>query len=124
MKIKVDRALLIKAGFILVILVAIPFLPELLVFIDVAGIDLAIAFFTLYFATGYESFKRRLLSIKVEIAESYKIITQLYMFKPKVYCVHAVASSAFLVITGSIIFSTLLWFPVVLLSSGAFGGYV
>jgi hypothetical protein len=124
MKIKFDRKLAIRIAFILLILAVLPAMPEMVIFLDAAMIDVFIALAALSFAANWSFIKASSSRLEESLADTLQELTKLYMFKPRVYCFHAISSSIFVFITGSLILSTLLWLPVMAMSSGAFGGFV
>ena len=124
MKIKFDRKMAIRIAFILLLLAVLPVMPEMVIFLDASMIDVIIALATLSLATNWNLIKFGSSRLRGSLADSFKELSKLYMFKPRVYCFHAISSSIFVFITGSLILSTLLWLPVMAMSSAAFAGYL
>ena len=124
MKIRFDRKLAIRIAFILLILAVLPAMPEMAIFLDASMIDVLIALVALSFATNWSFIKLGSSRLKESLADTLRELAKLYMFKPRVYCFHAISTSIFVFITGSLILSTLLWLPVMAMSSGAFGSFV
>jgi hypothetical protein len=124
MKIRFDRKLAIKIAFILVILAVLPVMPEMVIFLDASMIDVFIALAALSFATNWSVIKLGSARLKESLADTLRELKGLYMFKPRVYCFHAISSLIFVFITGSWMLSALLWLPVMAMSSGAFGSFV
>ncbi len=121
MKLHINRQLFIKIGIGIFLAIAIPFLPELVLFVDVVGLEMAIAFFTVYLSTGLSSIKANLQNFKVELMASANIILGSSIFKPTIYGTHALASSCIALLTGSIMLSALIWLPAVTMSTGVLG---
>jgi hypothetical protein len=123
MKFKANRQLVIKIGIAIILMIAIPFLPELFLFVDIVGLEMAIAFFTLYLSTGLGSIKAHIQQFKMELRASEKIMLHSHMLKPKIYGAHAFASSCILLLTGSTVLAILLWLPALTMSTRMFGSF-
>ena len=124
MKIRFDRKFAIRVAFILLILAVLPVMPEMVIFLDASMIDVLIALTAVSLAANWSLIKLGSSSLRRSLVDTLLELGKLYMFKPRVYCFHAISSSIFVVITGSLILSTLLWLPVMAMSSGAFGSFV
>jgi hypothetical protein len=124
MKIRFDRKLAVRIAFILLILAVLPAMPEMAIFLDASMIDVLIALVALSVTTNWELIKHGPSRLRESLVNALQVLAELYMFKPKVFCFHAISSSIFVFITGSLILSTLLWLPVMAMSSGAFSSFV
>lgn len=102
----------------------LPGMPEMAIFLDAAMIDVLIALIGVSVATNWELIKLGASRLRESLVDTLRVLAKLYMFKPKAFCFHAISSSIFVFITGSLILSTLLWLPVMAMSSGAFGSFV
>ena len=122
MKLQFDRNTWLKA-LVLIILVLGMFLgaTELVFLVDLGGIDFAITFLLVYFASIRDIliFKYRVL--KSEINDLVCYMAELYAFKPKVFISHASASGVLLALTCSVFLACLMWVPAIYLSLGGIG---
>lgn len=117
-KFELDRKALVRIACIILILALLPFSFELAFLIDLGGIDFAVTFLMLFLATSYNVLLVKWDNFKRELSNSLVFLTQLYMFKPKVFVPHATASGLILTFTCSLFLVCLFWIPVIYVSSG------
>ncbi len=117
-KLELDRKTLIKIACIVLIIALLPFSFELVFLIDIGGIDFAVTFLMLYLASTYSILAAKWNNFKRELGGLTVFLSQLYMFKPKVFVPHAIASGLILAFTCSLFLVCLFWVPVMYVSSG------
>lgn len=115
---KLDRALLKKILFVLIILAVAPFAMEVVLLADVAGAEFAVFFLIYYLKTTAYALLERWLEFKRNVLAICKLLAELYLFRPRVMASHFAASSMILVLTSSALLCCMLWLPPLYLSSG------
>lgn len=115
---KLDRALLKKILFILIILAVAPFALEIVLLADVAGAEFAVFFLFYYLKTTAYALLGRWLEFKRGAMAVISLLAELYFFRPKILASHLAASGFLLLLTSSLLFSCLMWLPPLYLSSG------
>ncbi len=115
---KLDRPLLKKILFILIILAVAPFALEVVLLADVAGAEFAVFFLIFYLKTSAYAIFERWLEFKSVILAVCSLLAALYLFKPRVLASHLAASSLILALTSSALLCCLFWLPPLYLSSG------
>ncbi len=122
MKIQFDRNTLLKA-LVLVILILGIFLgaTELVFLVDLGGIDFAVTFLLVYFASIRDILIFKFRVLKSEINEFTHYLSELYAFKPRIFISQASASGVLLALTCSVFLACLLWIPAIYLSLGGIG---
>ena len=115
---ELDRKTLIRIACIVLVIALLPFGPELVLLIDIGGIDFAVTFLMLYLATTYNILAAKWDNFKRELDLFIVFLSQLYMFKPKVLVPHAAASGLIVAFTCSLFLACLFWIPVMYVSSG------
>ena len=88
-----------------VIIVAASFAPELMILVDVGGIDLALGFLIFYFKPTIEWFKRTKQEVLDELQITRDVILNSALARPRVFTLNTMYCSLFLFMTGSLIFS-------------------
>lgn len=119
MKIKFDRTTMLKLACLIILLVVVPFgAMELVFLVDLGGIDFAVTFLLVYFASIRDALIHRFHTIKSRLGVALVFLSGLYIFRPKVFVSHVSASGAILALTCSVFFACLLWLPLIYVSSG------
>ncbi|MBQ15098.1 MAG: hypothetical protein CMQ17_11970 [Gammaproteobacteria bacterium] len=110
--------MLIRLGCLLLLLAVLPFSMELILLIDIGGIDFALTFLIFYLGATYNTLIVKLDNLKRDVSDFGFFISGLYMFKPRVFVPHATASGVLIVLTCSVFLTCLFWIPVMYVSSG------
>lgn len=121
MKLRFNKDKWKKIAIVVLFLLVLPFLPEMMLMVDIVGIEIAITFLVFYLKHHWQLVWHYLHRLKAELIEIYCILTHAYLFQPKVYFSHVSVSVLILVVTGSTVFSTLIWTPAVFMSAGGLG---
>jgi len=116
--IKLNRALLKKILFVLIILAVAPFALEVVLLADVAGAEFAVFFLIFYLKTIAYALFERWLEFKRSVLIICELLAELYLFKPRIMASHLAASSLILLITSSALLCCVMWLPPLYLSSG------
>ncbi len=115
---RLNRALLKKILFVMIILAVAPFAMEVVLLADVAGAEFAVFFLIFYLKTTAYALYERWLAFKHEVLAICSLLAQLYLFRPRVLASHLAASSLILAITSSALLCCILWLPPLYFSSG------
>ncbi|MEX0963107.1 MAG: hypothetical protein WDZ52_03565 [Pseudohongiellaceae bacterium] len=115
---KLDRALLKKILFILIIIAVAPFALEVVLLADVAGAEFAVLFAIYYLKSTAYIVLERWLEFKRSVLVVCTLLAELYCFRPRVMASHLAASSLLLVLTSSALLCCLMWLPPLYLSTG------
>jgi hypothetical protein len=107
---KLDRALLKKILYIMIILAIAPFALEVPLIADVAGADFAVLFAIYYLKSTSYILLERWLEFKRSVTAVCTLLAELYFFRPRVVVTHLAVSSLLL--------SCLMWLAPLYLSSG------
>ncbi len=119
MKFKFDRISLLKFACLVILMAAISFgAIELVFLIDLGGLDFAVTFLLVYFATIRDTLIYKFRALKSDIGDAIVFLSGLYIFQPKVFVSHASASGVLIALTCSVILACLLWIPLIYVSSG------
>jgi len=120
MKFKFDlnQKNLIRIACIACIIVLLPFSFELAFLIDLGGIDFAITFLMMFLASNYNLLLARWEAFKQDLAGFLRFLAELYLFKPKVFVPHTVATGIIMSFTCSLFLACLFWIPAMYASSG------
>ena len=113
-----DRALLKKGFFILIILAVAPFAFEVVLLADVARAEFAVFFLIYYLKTTAYIILQRWLEFKCSVFAACSLLAEMYCFRPRIMASHLAASSLILVLTSSLLLSCLMWLPPLYLRSG------
>lgn len=118
----IDRAALLKFICLIILIVAIFFgSVELVFLIDLGGLDFAVTFLFVYFASIRDTIIYKYRVLKSEIEEAIVFLSGLYIFQPKVFVSHASASGVLVALTCSVFLACLVWVPLIYVSSGFIG---
>lgn len=120
MRLKLDKKTLIKIGLILILIAILPFSMEMVLLIDIGGMDFALTFLLMYLSTFYNSVLVKWDNFKRELVYFTSFVASLYMFKPRVFVPHVAASSVIIAFTCSLLLACLFWIPVMYASTGFF----
>lgn len=119
MKFKFDRTTLLRLVCLFILIVAMSMgAIELVFLVDLGGIDFAVAFLLVYFAAIRDTLIYKYRLFKSDIQEVIVSLSGLYIFQPKVFVSHALASGVLVALTCSVFLACLLWVPPICLSSG------
>ena len=98
---KLDRSLLKKILYVMVLLAVAPFAMEVVLLADVAGAEFAVLFLIFYLKTTAYVILERWLEFKRSVIAICSLVAELYLFRPRVLASHLAASSLVLVLTSS-----------------------
>lgn len=115
---KLDRALLKKILYIMIILAVAPFALEVVLLADVAGAEFAVLFLIYYLKSTSYALLERWLEFKRSVIAVCTLLAELYLCRPRILASHLAASSLLLLLTSSLLLSCLMWLPPLYLSSG------
>ncbi len=118
MKLRFNRETLVKIGCVLLLMAVLPFAMELIFLIDVFGIEFTISFMFLYLGAMRDRLLLRVQELKQQFVCFMLFVTSLYMFQPKVFVSHSVASGIVISLTCSVLLAYVFWLPAIYLSSG------
>ena len=119
MKLKFDRTTLLKIACLIILIIAIFFgAIELVFLVDLGGLDFAVSFLLVYFASIRDTLIYKYRVLKSNIGNAFVALSKLYMFQPKVFVSHAPASGVLIALTCSVFLACLLWVPLIYVSSG------
>lgn len=128
MQFNFKKSTLIKLALILALLVIAPFLVpftlEFIIVADLMGLEALIVFLLAYGKTILNTMQLKLHQFGVHLAQTMKLVAELYLFKPKIYLSHATASSVVMLCASSVVLACALWLPVMLLSADFFNAYL
>lgn len=115
---KLDRALLKRILYVLILLAVAPFALEVVLLADVAGAEFAVLFLIFYAKTTAYALYERWLALRQSLLAVCSLLAELYLFRPRVLASHLAASSLLLAHTSSALLCCMLWLPPLYLSSG------
>lgn len=118
MKLEFNRENLIRFASVLILIAILPFAAELLLVLDVFGLEFTLSFMFLYLGMVRDRILIWLKDVQREISVFILFIGNLYLFQPKVLITHSLASSVLLAVTCSVILATIFWLPAFYLSMG------
>ena len=117
------RSIIIKtlllAALILLVPYFAPFAVEFILLIDFVGLEALIVLVFAYSKTLMRAQIAQLHQIMENIKMTFVLIAQLYIFKPRVYFLHATASSVLAVVACSVFLACAVWVPVIFISAGS-----
>ncbi|NKB33914.1 MAG: hypothetical protein GKR91_12520 [Pseudomonadales bacterium] len=118
MKFKFDKPTLLKIACLIILFVAIALgAVELLFLVDLGGIDFAVTFLLVYFASLRDSLIYKYRVLKSDFEKTITFLSELYIFQPKVFVSHASASAVLITLTSSVLLACLMWIPLIYISS-------
>jgi hypothetical protein len=90
--------------------------PELMILVDVGGVDLALTFLLFYFKPAIEWFGYKKQQLIDEVVNVKTIVCNSALIKPKVFTFNTLYCSVFLLMSGSLIFSLCFYLPALLVN--------
>lgn len=123
MKLPFLRSVIIKAllllGLVMLVPYFAPFAIDFILLIDFVGLEALLVLVFAYSKTLLRAQMAQLREIKENIKGTLALIAELYIFKPRVYFLHASASSAMAVLVCSVFLACVVWVPVIFISAGS-----
>jgi hypothetical protein len=98
----------------LIILAVAPLFVEILFIANIVGAEIAFGFLLLLIKDIYENWQYRVQRIKEFLSVVSQIIQNQPMFQINIYLFHVTASVVVLFFSGSMVYSILVWYPIVL----------
>jgi hypothetical protein len=98
----------------LLILAVAPLFVEILFVANIVGAELAVGFLLLVIKNIYENWQYRAQRIKGYLSDVNQIIHNQPIWQINIYIFHVTASVVVLFFSGSMVYSVLVWYPVVL----------
>ena len=98
------------------IILAASFAPELMILVDVGGIELALTFLLFYFKPAIEWCKCKKQEIDEDLQIAKVIILNSALASPRILTLNTIYCSFFMLITGSLLFSFSFFIPVLFVS--------
>ncbi|MGI9278262.1 MAG: hypothetical protein ACR2PX_01335 [Endozoicomonas sp.] len=92
-----------------------PFFIEIVFIADVLGAEVAIGFLILLLKDFYHTFWIRVQQYKAILKSIVRLIELHPVSQTHVYVFHTTASVVFLLVTGSMLYSMAVWYPIALL---------
>lgn len=124
MKLKLNKALLVKLAIILLLLYlapyALPFSIEFILMADILGLEALILFLLLQSRVVLMAVRARLSVWFENVTVTALLLASLYVFQPKVLVSHLAGSSVILLLACSVLMALALWVPALYLSSSGF----
>ena len=97
-----------------ILLAFTPLFVEILFVANIVGVEVAFAFLLLIIKDIYARFRYRVQQAKEFLAGSYQIILNHPICQTNIYLFHSTLSVAVLFFSGSLAFSVLIWYPIIL----------
>ena len=91
--------------------------PELMLFIDIGGMELVFGFLTLYYQNIIVWFERKIMAMKAFISITQTVLTNSVLGQSKVLSFHAVYCTVVFSMTGSLLFSMSFFTPALFIGS-------
>lgn len=128
MKLNFKKSTLVKLGLILALLAVAPFLVpftlEFIIVADLMGLEALIVFLFVYAKSVVNLLRFKLQRIAQHVGDTVRLLSDLYMFKPKIYLSHATASSLVIVFASSVMLACVVWLPVMMASAHMMGSWL
>lgn len=103
-----------KVVMLLIIIAALPFAFELLLFVEIAGIETAYACLMIMIAPLTQLVFSTAEYVKCFLTKLYSRVQNHPVFRPNIYVSHVLAGSFVIILTGSLFLSTMVWLPVLM----------
>jgi len=103
-----------KVIMLVVIIAALPFAFELLIFVEVAGIETAYACLLIMIAPLTQLLHSTAVRVKCIFTKIYSSVQNHPIFRTNIYTSHVLAGSLVILFTGSLFLSTIVWLPVLM----------
>ncbi|BFM10538.1 hypothetical protein R50072_06910 [Simiduia litorea] len=101
-----------------------PFAVEIVFLADVVGIEMALAFCAYFLKDTLLIWQTRLRSFRSGVSAGFACIALHAIGQPSCFVQHWLLSAAYFVLSGSLIWAILVWYPIVMMGSGSVaGGY-
>ena len=100
----------------IVVLSAVIVMPELLPLIDIGGIELIFGFIVLNYKNAIHWLKEKFIQLKTLIDILAHALLASAICRPKNFIIHGAACSLALFVTGSLLFSTSLLLPIMMMN--------
>ena len=101
----------------LILLAVAPLFVEILFIANIVGAEVAFLFLLLVIKDIYENYQYRALRIKQFLFAVVQIIQNHPICQTNIYLFHVMASVVVLFFSGSMVYSVLVWYPIVLLGN-------
>lgn len=98
-----------------IILLVAPFMMEVLLFVDIMGVEATIGFLLLLFNEYKADYELRKYKIRQFVTCLSDIVKRHPAFQLNVYCIHTISSVLVLVVTGSMTYAIVAWYPIMVL---------
>ncbi len=121
MNLKLDKKLVVKAGYLLLLLLVAPFAVEFILIAEFVGVEFAATFMLMYFRTAVAEALQRWRGFRMRLNEQYLWLLGTAMFQPRGYGVAASTSCAIIVFSCSTALACSVWLPLMLMSTGGLG---
>jgi hypothetical protein len=105
-----------KVLFVVVISLAVPFMPELIFLADAGGVELVFTFLVLYFKPIITKVQMVIDKLKVEVAIASSAFKSSAFYQPKVFALQGVFSVVAVIVTGSFIYAGVFFMPALILN--------
>lgn len=97
-----------------VLLLAIaPLFIELIFIANIVGVEVALTFFVLVVKDIYDQWHYRSLEAKLFVKSAFGILRNHPMFSAPIFSLHATASALAFLVFGSLMYSAMVWYPLV-----------
>ena len=125
MKLNFRKSTLIKFGLILALLVVapfvVPFTLEFILMADLMGLEALIVFLLASGKSMWTTLRNRIDMHLLHITETVALLSEVFIFKPKIFVGHATVSSLFFICASSVLLACAVWMPVILASAQMMG---
>ena len=101
----------------LILLAVAPLFVEILFIANIVGVEVAFGFLLLVIKDIYDNYQYRALRIKQFLSAVVQIIQNHPICQTNIYMFHVTASVFVLLISGSMVYSVLVWYPIVMLGN-------
>lgn len=105
-----------KVLFVVLISLAVPFMPELIFLADAGGIELVFTFLALYFKPILTKVQMVFDKLKVEVAIARAAFKSSALYQPKVFALQGAFSVVAVIVTGSFIYAGVFFMPALILN--------
>lgn len=110
-----DRAFWNRVLLWLLLLSIAPFAIEILFLADIVGIELAMAFFAYYLKDMGLIWQARMQTFRAGVGAGFRCITSHAIGQPRFLLQHCAMSLTYFVLSGSLIWALLVWYPIVMM---------
>lgn len=121
MKIEFGWSTWVKIAIVVAVLIAAPFLVpfalEFVIVADLMGLEALIVFLAASGKYWWRVSMLRLTAFCQHLAETAALVAELYLFKPRVFVIHATVSGLCLVLASSVLLCCAVWVPPMIMSA-------